>query len=117
MDTSGKLAPGFNEGGKMARTLERATTGAHSLIDKVTDAAHPALDRISSGAHRSVFRAADAATHTAAAFSVKREQFRHARVRTMEETRDYVRANPILSISIAVAAGYLINRLLRSRKA
>jgi ElaB/YqjD/DUF883 family membrane-anchored ribosome-binding protein len=34
----------------------------------------------------------------------------------MEETRDYVRANPMMSIGIAVAAGYLIGRALRPRK-
>jgi ElaB/YqjD/DUF883 family membrane-anchored ribosome-binding protein len=116
MDTSGKITSGFNEGGRMARTVEKASTGAHSVIDKVSQAAHPAMDRFSSGAHHTVDRAASAATQTAAAFNVKREQLRHARVRTMEETREYVRANPLTSVGIAVAAGYLISRLLRSRK-
>jgi len=74
------------------------------------------MDRLSSGAHHTVDRATSAATQTAAAINVKREQLRYARVRTMDETRAYVRANPMTSIGIAVAAGYLISQMLRYRR-
>ena len=117
MGTSGKVTPGFNDNDRrVAGVVARASTGAHSVIDKVTGAAHPAVDRIASGAHRTVDRAGVAATHTATAFNVKREQLRYARLRAMGETRDYVRANPVLSLGIAVVAGYLIATLLRTRK-
>jgi len=117
MDISGKIPPGSNgDGSRTPGTVEKASTGAHNVIDKVSQAAHPAVDRISSGAHFTVDKAAGAATRTAAAFNEKREQLRYAGMRTMEETRGYVRANPIMSIGIAVAAGYLISRLFRSRK-
>lgn len=117
MSTSGKTTPGLNDKDRrVAGTVERARTGAHSVIDRVIGAAHPAVDRIASGAHRTVDRATGAATHTATVFNEKREQLRYARVRAMGGTRDYVRANPVLSLGIAVAAGYLLAKVLRARR-
>ena len=117
MSTSEKITTGFNDKDRrVAGAVQRASTGAHSVIDKVTGAAHPAVDRIASGAHRTVDRATGAATHTAAVFNVKREQLKYARLRAMGETRDYVRANPLLSLGIAVATGYLLATVLRTRK-
>jgi ElaB/YqjD/DUF883 family membrane-anchored ribosome-binding protein len=100
----------------MASAVEKASTGAHNAIDRVAEAAHPAMDRLSSGAHDTVDKAANAATQTAASINVKREQMRYARMRTMDETRAYIRANPMTSVGIAVAAGYLISQMLRYRK-
>ena len=117
MSTSEIITPVFNDKDRrVASAVERARTGAHSVIDKVTGAAHPAMDRIASGAHRTVERATGAATHTATVFNEKREQLRYARLRAMGQTRDYVRANPVLSLGIAVAAGYLLATVLRTRK-
>jgi ElaB/YqjD/DUF883 family membrane-anchored ribosome-binding protein len=117
METYGTVTPGFNEGGsRMASAVEKASTGAHNAIDRVSEAAHPALDRLSSGAHHTVDKAASAATQTAAAIHIKREQLRYARVRTMDETRAYIRSNPMTSVGIAVAAGYLISQMLKLRK-
>ncbi len=117
MDTTEKNTPDLTEGGsRMASRVERASAGAHNVIAKVSEAAHPAVERLSSGAHRTVDKAASAATQTAAAFTERREKLRQAQTRAMDETRSYVRANPIASLGIAVAAGYLISRLLQSRR-
>ena len=117
MSTSERITPGFNDKDRrVAGAVERAGTGAHRVIDKVIGAAHPAVDRIASGAHRTIDRATGAATQTATVFNEKREQLRNARSRAMGETRDYVRANPVLSLGIAVVAGYLLATLLRARK-
>ncbi len=118
MDTTEIVTPNLTGGGsRTASRVERASAGAHNVIDKVSQAAHPAIDRISSGAHHTVDKAASTATLTAAMFDEKREKLRYVQARTMKETRDYVRANPIMSVGIAVAAGYLISQLLRSRRA
>jgi len=116
MSTSEIIAPGYkDDGSTVSRTIDKASTGAHNVIDKVSDAAHPAMDRLSSGAHHTIDKAASAATQTAAALAVKREQMKNARARAMEQTRDYVRANPVTAVGIALAAGFLLSRLLRSR--
>jgi ElaB/YqjD/DUF883 family membrane-anchored ribosome-binding protein len=117
METSDRVTAGFSEGGsRMASAVEKASTGAHNAIDKVSEAAHPAMDRLSSGAHHTVDKAASAATQTAAAINVKRDQLRYARARTMDETRAYVRANPMTAVGSAVGVGYLISQMLRYRK-
>ena len=117
METSDRVTPGFSEGGsRMASALEKVSTGAHNAIDRVSEAAHPAMDRLSSGAHHTVDKATSAATQTAAAINVKRDQMRYARMRTMDETRAYVRANPMTSVGIALGVGYLISQMLKLRK-
>jgi len=116
MDTSGKFTPGLDGERRVASRIDNASSGAHGVIDRLTEAAHPAMERMSSSAHRTVNRAAGVAAQTAEAFDAKREQLRNARLRAMEETRVYVRANPMMSLGIAVAAGFLFGRVLRARK-
>ena len=117
MDKTEKITSDSTEGGsRMAGRVERASMGAHNVIDKMSDIAQPAMERLSSVAHHTVDKAAGTATQAAAAFNEKRERLRYARARTMEETRDYVRTNPMTSLGIAVAAGFLISRLLQLRK-
>jgi len=116
MDASGKIAIDSSNGGSpVSRTIDRASAGAHNAIDKVSDAAHPALDRVASGAHRAVDTVASATTQSAQSLGVKREQLRNAGTRAAEQCRGYVRANPATSVGIALAAGFLLSRLLRSR--
>jgi ElaB/YqjD/DUF883 family membrane-anchored ribosome-binding protein len=89
--------------------------GAHDAIDKVSDAARPAVDRIASGAHQAVDKVASVAAQAAETLGVKGEQLKDMQTRAMEQCRVYVRENPVASLGIAVAAGYLLSRLLRSR--
>lgn len=118
MNTSDTATPDSTAGGsRIANRVDRARAGADDVINKASEVTHPAVDRISSGAHYTVDKAAGTATRAAAMFSEKREKLRYAQARTMEQTRSYVRANPITSVGIAVAAGYFLSRLLRSRKA
>ena len=116
MDTSGKMTAGLSNGSSsVARTVDKASTGAHSVINKVSEAAHPALDRFASGAHRAVDKMAGATTQTAQTISEKSVQLREVQMRATEQCRVYVRANPMVAVGIALAAGYLLSRLLRPR--
>jgi ElaB/YqjD/DUF883 family membrane-anchored ribosome-binding protein len=85
------------------------------VIDKVSDAAHPAVERLASGAHQAVDKIADVAGQAAETLGVKGEQLKNAQVQAMEQCRGYVRDHPVLSLGIAVAAGFLLSRLLSSR--
>lgn len=116
METTGIVTPSLNDGSRtLARTVDQASTGAHDVIDRVADAAGPAVDRIASGAHQAVDKVASAAGQAAETLGVKGEQLRNAQVRAMEQARSYVRDHPVTSLGIAVAAGFLLSRLLRSR--
>lgn len=101
--------------GAAARTVDQATSGAHKVIDKASDAARPAVDRLATGAHQAVDKIAGAATQAAATLDLKSEQIMDAQSRLTETCRDYVRDNPVTSLGIAVAAGFLLSRLLSSR--
>jgi len=116
MEATGIVTPSYNDGnGTLARTVDQASTGAHEAIDKVSDAARPVVDRIASGAHRTVDKIASAAGQAAETLGVKGEQLKNAQVQAMEQCRGYVRDHPVTSLGIAVAAGFLLSRLLRSR--
>lgn len=73
-------------------------------IDKVSTTAHEAVDKIASATNR----AADA-------ISEKGEQLKNAEQQMMENCRSYVRDNPITSLGIAAAAGFLLSRLISGR--
>ena len=116
METIGKVTPNPNDGSRnLTRAAEHASAMTHDAIDKVSDATRPAMDRIASGAHQAVDKIAGAAAQAADALGVKGEQLKKAQVRAMEQCRGYVRENPVASLGIAVAAGYLLSRLMRSR--
>lgn len=116
MEATGKVTPTPNGDGRtLARAVDQAGTGAHDVINKVSDAARPAVDRIASGAHQAVAKIASAAGQAAETLGVKGEQLRTAQVRAMEQCRGYVRANPVTALGIAIGAGFLLSRLLRSR--
>ena len=121
METSGKLTGIGDAGvaggttGKVAQTVDQATTTVHRAIDRAAETARPAVDRIASTAHQAVDRVAGAATSAAETLDVRADQFRGAQDRFVEDCRDYVRENPMMSVGLAVAAGFLLSRLLSSR--
>ena len=73
-------------------------------LDKVSDSAHEAYDKIAS-----------ATSHAAEALGEKGEQLKKSEQRLMKDCRGYISDNPITSVSIAVAAGFLLSRLLCRR--
>ena len=99
----------------LARTVDQASAGAHDAIDKVSDAARPVVDRMALGAHKAVDKIAGAAAQTAEAVGVKGEQLKNAQMRAIEQCRGYVRDRPVMSLGMAVAAGFLLSRLWSRR--
>ena len=105
----------IGDSGTATRTVDQATTGAHKAIDKASDAARPAVDRLASGAHQAVDKIAGAAAQAAETFDVKSEQLKDAQARLTENCSAYVRDHPMTSLGIALAAGFVLSRLLSSR--
>ena len=116
LEATGRVTPSPTDAGRtLARTVDQAGSGAHDVIDKVSDAARPVVDRIASGAHQAVDKIASAAGQAAEALGVKGEQLKDVQARAMEQCRAYVAENPVTSLGIAIAAGFLLSRLLSSR--
>lgn len=116
MQTPEPFAPLAAEAsGTMARGIEQAGTGAHNTIDKVADAARPVVDRMASGAHQAVDSIAGVAGQAAESLNVNGARLKDAQTRLFDEWGGYVRANPVASLGIAIAAGFVLSRVLGSR--
>ncbi len=105
---TGNSGPGSHV---LEKGVDRLAKGAHNRIDSASDAAGPAIDRMTSRAHNAVNKADEVATQAAVAieaFGVKTEELAATGV-------NYMRKHPLLSLSLAVAAGYVLSRLLASR--
>ncbi|MFU8822595.1 MAG: hypothetical protein ACNA8G_13695 [Gammaproteobacteria bacterium] len=110
-------APNSGPAGTNAATegLDRLAASAHSGIHSAAEAAHPAIDRVASSAHRAVNSADEAANHATDAMAkagnkagVKGEELYAAGA-------GYMREHPMFTIGVAVAAGYVLSRLLATR--
>ncbi len=73
------------------------------------------LDKASESAHKAYDKFADATGHAAETLSEKGEQLKKAEQHLMKNCRGYISDNPITSVGIAVAAGFLLSRLLSRR--
>lgn len=104
---------GTGGNGSSTRAVENASATAHQTIDRMSNAARPAVDRLTTGAHQAVDRIAGAASTAAESLAVKSEQFKDAQARMTEECRVYVRTNPLASVGIAFAVGFILSRLVR----
>jgi len=95
-------------GGASVRVKDRLAKSAHEGIDAASDAAHPTIDRATTGAHNAVDNADEMTTHAAEALDragVKSEEL-------VKASTTYMRDHPLLTLSLAVGAGYVISRLL-----
>ncbi|MCD2451170.1 DUF883 family protein [Methylicorpusculum oleiharenae] len=71
------------------------------IIDKAANTANEAIDKV-----------ANATNQAAEALGKKGEQLKNAEQQLLEDCRVYIRDNPITSVGIAVAAGFLLSRLI-----
>lgn len=93
--------------------VESATNTAHRAINNAAEASRPAVDRVASTAHSTVDKLAGAAVSTAETMRVRGEQFKEVQVRATESCRGYVRENPMVSVGIAAAVGFVLSRLFK----
>jgi len=73
------------------------------------------IDKASHSAHEAVDKIANATNQAAEVLGEKGEQLKNAEQQLMESCRGYVKDNPITSLGIAVAAGFLLSRVLSGR--
>ncbi|MGZ8175400.1 MULTISPECIES: DUF883 domain-containing protein [Methylobacter] len=70
------------------------------------------IDNASHSAHEAVDQIANAANQAAEAIGEKEAQLKNAEQQLMANCRGYVRDNPVTSLGIAIAGGFLLSRLL-----
>jgi ElaB/YqjD/DUF883 family membrane-anchored ribosome-binding protein len=83
-------------------TISPNLTGVTATVDRIAGSAHETIDRIAS-----------VANSAAEQMSMKSEDLMAAKERWMESCSTYVRENPLTALGIAVAAGFLLSRIMR----
>jgi ElaB/YqjD/DUF883 family membrane-anchored ribosome-binding protein len=78
-------------------------------------AAHKNVDAIAAGAHDAVDWAADATNKATDSLSDTGHELKARQEKWLATAREYVQENPATSVGIALAGGYLLSRILRSR--
>jgi ElaB/YqjD/DUF883 family membrane-anchored ribosome-binding protein len=73
------------------------------------------VEGMSRTAHQYVDRASEAVSSMAERFGETSEQLLAMKDNWVETTREYVREHPIQAVGIAIAAGYLLSMIMRSR--
>jgi len=73
------------------------------------------IDSIANSAHEAVDIIADVSNQAATALGEKSVQLQNAEQQLVRSCRDYVHENPIASLGIAAAAGFVLSRLLSCR--
>jgi len=100
-----------------SNNIDRGANEAHQAVDAAADKAArkagPVIDRVAQAAHQTVDRVADAAGPAADWVSQSADQFKQQQDQLLENARSYVRERPLMTIGMAVAAGYLVGRLGR----
>lgn len=94
-------------------TVNGRAAAAHDTIDRMASSARPAVDRFVQAAHQAVDRLADAASQARQRFGSQSDSLKGQQEHLMEEARTYIRNKPGTAVGIAVAAGFILSRLLR----
>lgn len=98
--------------------VERTASQAHDAVDAAAAKANqklaPAVDRVARAAHETVDKVARAAVPAADWINESAGQLKQQQEQLIESSRDYIRERPLLTVGVALGAGYLIGRLLRS---
>lgn len=112
---SSSTMPGNGDG-----TLHNVSTGAHAALNSMAGAAEeaarnvkPAIDRVVAMAHQAVDKAAGVAAPTADWLAAKGEGLNATQKKLFEDSCSYVAANPLKTIGLALAAGFLLSRLAK----
>jgi ElaB/YqjD/DUF883 family membrane-anchored ribosome-binding protein len=74
--------------------------------------AQSGINRASDTAHQAVNRVAEAAQQTADRLTARGQEWATSGNEWMESTRVYVREHPMAAVGMAIAAGYLLSRIL-----
>lgn len=101
--------------------LAKTTAGAHAAVNSMADAAdgaasraRPAIDQVASMAHQVVEKAAASAAPAADWLGEQGESLNATQKKLVANTSAYIAANPLMSVGVAVLAGFLISRMVRS---
>ena len=95
--------------------MEATSTRKNSSSDSIVAGLAPVVERVAAGAHEAVDKAANAANAAAKTLGQKSEAITALQARYLDGCREQVKANPLVAVGAALAAGFLISLLLSRR--
>jgi ElaB/YqjD/DUF883 family membrane-anchored ribosome-binding protein len=111
MATTNTQGSAWQDAGSTSATYPNA--GNSGRTSAISENAAVTVDKIASSAHQAVDRIASAATSAASQFGVRGDEVLAAKDRMLDSAREYVRAKPMAALGIALAAGFIISRIMR----
>jgi ElaB/YqjD/DUF883 family membrane-anchored ribosome-binding protein len=96
-------------------TVDAVADRTLSTVERVAQSAHEAIDRLAAKAGPAVEKLRGSTTSTAESLRARADQFGELEEQWLENTRGYVRENPLTAIAIGVLAGVLLSKLSSSR--
>ena len=114
MDQTG-IMPSTTGNGSVANAVDDLSATAHGKIDQVSSSVKPAVERLAKSAHEVVDKVATVASDAADTLGVRTDELKSVQGKWTEQCQGYVRENPLVSLGIALAAGYLLSKVLSSR--
>jgi len=101
--------------------LTKTTAGAHAVVSSIADAADiaarktkPTIDQVAAMAHQVVDKAAASAAPAVDWIGEQGESLKATQKKLVTDTTTYIAMNPLMSVTVAVLAGFLISRMIRS---
>ncbi len=101
--TSATDLPSGVSGSVSDPAIERVARGAHGAVDRMAGGASTAVERVRSGVQGAM-----------GTMTEKMHDLQSNRDVWVDSTRERVREHPLATIGVALAAGYLLARILRS---
>jgi ElaB/YqjD/DUF883 family membrane-anchored ribosome-binding protein len=99
----------------MTELNSAAQTAAQKVYTGSTEALRPVVDQLLSSMHDAVERLSDVAAQAADKAELSGVYIKNAQRQAARTSRAYVREQPLTSIGIAVASGFLLSWLLSKR--
>lgn len=119
--TFGNVPNAFGNSSNNDGVLTKTTAGAHAAVNSMADVADaaarkakPAIDQVAAMAHQVVDKAAASAAPAADWLGEQGENLNATQKKLVTDASAYIAANPLMSVGVAVLAGFLISRMIRS---
>ena len=120
-DFTNRSTPSASEVTPKTDGLTRASSSAQSAINSVADSAdaaarkaQPAVERVAAMAHQAVDQPAGSAAPALDWLGQQGESLNATQKKLVSNSSAYISANPLVSVGVAVVAGFILSRMIRS---
>jgi ElaB/YqjD/DUF883 family membrane-anchored ribosome-binding protein len=100
---------------KIDQGIDEAASKAQGAIEKIAEAGRPAVENLAAGAHCVIDKIVTVTAQATEVIGAKGEQLHEIQQQLVEDCRTYVRAKPVTAVAIALALGYILSSLCKSR--